>query len=75
MHSHTLEQCGQCPICGGNAFKETPVLWDDLIDAWEISHEEVEYINLQQGFSMHRMSSQSALDGACARSSKSMERA
>lgn len=47
MRYLTLEQC---PICGGNEFKETAVLWDDLIDAWEISREEVEYINLQQGF-------------------------
>jgi hypothetical protein len=47
MHNRTWEQC---PICGGSEFKETAVLWDDLINAWEISPEEVEYINLQQGF-------------------------
>ena len=47
MHNHTLEQC---PICGGSEFKETNVLWDELNNAWGISHEEVEYINLQQGF-------------------------
>ena len=47
MHNDALEQC---PICGGSEFKETNVLWDDLINAWEISPEEVEYINLQQGF-------------------------
>ena len=47
MDHHTVEQCS---ICGGSEFKETNVLWDDLINAWGISHEEVEYINLQQGF-------------------------
>ena len=47
MPNHILEQC---PICGGSEFKQTAVLWDNLIEAWEISQEEVKYIDLQQGF-------------------------
>jgi hypothetical protein len=47
MSKQTLERC---PICGGTEFQQTAVLWDELIASWEIASEEVEYVNLQQGF-------------------------
>jgi SAM-dependent methyltransferase len=39
-----------CPVCGSNRFTNEPVLWPELIEQWELSHDEVAYINLQQGF-------------------------
>ncbi|GJD96646.1 class I SAM-dependent methyltransferase [Methylobacterium iners] len=39
-----------CSVCGGQAFNATyPVLWPDLINAWQLSSYEVEYIDAQQG--------------------------
>ena len=38
-----------CPVCGERQFSRQAVLWQELIDAWRLSAEEVEYINLQQG--------------------------
>jgi len=40
-----------CPVCGGIRFHSTTVLWDELIADWELSPDEVDYINRQQGFS------------------------
>jgi SAM-dependent methyltransferase len=51
MYDHTVERC---PICGGTEFRQTAVLWDALIEAWELSSEEVEYVNLQQGLQCTR---------------------
>jgi len=39
-----------CSICGGSDFLENPVLWLELINAWQLSEDEVRYINRQQGF-------------------------
>src|SRR6266498_4340759 len=39
-----------CPVCGSNRFTNEPVLWPELIEQWELSTDEVAYINLQQGF-------------------------
>jgi SAM-dependent methyltransferase len=39
-----------CPVCGGGQFTKDPVLWPELIEQWELSAEEVAYIDLQQGF-------------------------
>ena len=39
-----------CPVCGGDRFVNESVLWPELIDQWELSPNEVAYINLQQGF-------------------------
>ena len=39
-----------CSVCGRTAFESVAVLWKDLIEKWELSDEEVEYINRQQGF-------------------------
>jgi SAM-dependent methyltransferase len=39
-----------CPVCGNDRFINQAVLWPELIEQWELSPEEVSYINLQQGF-------------------------
>jgi SAM-dependent methyltransferase len=39
----------QCPICGGDQFVDKPVLWPELIAAWELSPAEVAVIDRQQG--------------------------
>lgn len=41
---------GPCPICGGQKFNISPILWSELIEAWELSQEEVKYIDRQQGY-------------------------
>jgi SAM-dependent methyltransferase len=38
-----------CPVCGGDRFVNQAVLWPELIGQWELSSDEVAYINLQQG--------------------------
>lgn len=38
-----------CPVCGGTEFDFHPVLGTELIAAWRLSAEEVDYINRQQG--------------------------
>ncbi len=39
-----------CPICGGTDLLYREVMWPELTDAWELSREEIDYVNLQQGF-------------------------
>jgi len=39
-----------CPVCGGADFAQLEVLWPALIDAWELSEVETNYVNRQQGF-------------------------
>lgn len=39
----------KCPICGSAEFFYGNVLWPELIEAWQLSPVEVEYINRQQG--------------------------
>ena len=41
---------GSCPVCGGEEFSENTVLWPDLINAWQLTRDEITYINRQQGF-------------------------
>jgi SAM-dependent methyltransferase len=38
-----------CSICGGTEFKNQSVLWQRLIEEWQLSPCEVEYIDRQQG--------------------------
>jgi len=40
---------GACPVCGGEEFTSSLILWDELIETWQLSREEVDYINRQQG--------------------------
>lgn len=39
----------QCGVCGGTKFTSHRVLWDKLINDWQLSLEEVVYIDRQQG--------------------------
>jgi len=39
-----------CPVCGGQEFAESAVLWPELINTWQLSDREVAYVNRQQGF-------------------------
>jgi SAM-dependent methyltransferase len=41
---------GPCPICAGNEFKLSEVLWPKLVAAWQLNRDEEAYINRQQGF-------------------------
>ncbi len=50
MTSRSVPSLGSCPICGEKQFSAQPVLWQELIDEWQLSNDEVNYINLQQGF-------------------------
>ena len=38
-----------CPICGSNEFQQKDVIGEELMQTWQITGEEVEYINRQQG--------------------------
>lgn len=39
----------RCSVCGGDSFNRQNVLWRDLIDEWQISPIEANYIDRQQG--------------------------
>jgi SAM-dependent methyltransferase len=41
---------GSCPVCGGVDFFLNTVLWPKLINDWQLSPSEVDYVNRQQGF-------------------------
>ena len=38
-----------CPVCGAKEFASAKILWPELIEAWQLSPVEVEYIDRQQG--------------------------
>jgi hypothetical protein len=40
---------GGCPVCGATEFGYQEVLWQSLIDEWQLSKAEADYINVQQG--------------------------
>jgi SAM-dependent methyltransferase len=39
-----------CPVCGSFDFASSDVLWPDLINTWQLSDNEIAYVNRQQGF-------------------------
>src|ERR1700682_530335 len=41
--------CIRCTICGGDRFDRRAIFWPELIDAWQLSPEEADYIDRQQG--------------------------
>lgn len=42
---------GPCPVCNGIEFSQIDkILWQQLINDWQLSEYEVNYINRQQGF-------------------------
>lgn len=40
----------RCVCCGASQFAFSPVLWSELIEAWQLQSHEVDYINRQQGY-------------------------
>lgn len=41
---------GPCPVCNGNDLCQQDVLWPALINSWQLSDTETNYINRQQGY-------------------------
>jgi SAM-dependent methyltransferase len=39
----------KCSVCGGESFSSKTVLWGELVDDWQLSSAEAEYVNRQQG--------------------------
>jgi hypothetical protein len=39
-----------CRVCGSCEFVFTKILWPELIQEWQLSSSETEYIDVQQGF-------------------------
>jgi SAM-dependent methyltransferase len=39
----------KCFVCGGKQFSFQEILWEELINEWELEPSEVEYVNVQQG--------------------------
>ena len=39
----------QCGVCGGTKFTGRKVLWDKLVEEWQLSPDEAAYIDRQQG--------------------------
>jgi SAM-dependent methyltransferase len=48
MHPRLVLQ--HCLCCGDDNLQFTSVLWESLINEWQLSQQEAEYIDLQQGF-------------------------
>ncbi|MFZ4288298.1 methyltransferase domain-containing protein [Variovorax sp. HJSM1_2] len=39
----------KCGVCGGSSFAGRAILWDGLINEWQLSESETAYVNRQQG--------------------------
>ena len=39
----------KCSVCGGTAFTSRHVLWDGLVNEWQLAPQEVAYVDRQQG--------------------------
>lgn len=44
-----MTEINQCTVCGAGVFTDYDVLWDELVNDWQLSPYEVNYINRQQG--------------------------
>lgn len=44
-----MHPINKCPVCGGSNFSYQEVLWPELVNDWQLSTHEVDYINRQQG--------------------------
>ncbi|MFQ5643675.1 MAG: class I SAM-dependent methyltransferase [Thiogranum sp.] len=40
-----------CSVCGGTGFSLNTILWEQLVRDWQLSPQEEEYVNRQQGLS------------------------
>ena len=47
----SMNMVSTCTVCGESDFSHQDVLWDELVNDWQLSPLEVDYINRQQGFS------------------------
>lgn len=47
---HSAPPFGTCPICSNTGFTSRNILWPELVAEWELAPDEVEYVNIQQGF-------------------------
>lgn len=52
-----LQPIQQCACCGGREFVANKVLWPALVEEWELSAEEAQYIDRQQGVQCGRCNS------------------
>jgi SAM-dependent methyltransferase len=64
----------RCTVCGGKTFTANPVLWEGLIQAWQLTSEEVAMIDRQQGArcvrcgcSLRALALAKAITSACGR--------
>lgn len=46
-----------CSVCGGDEFRQQRVLWSDLVSEWQLSEQERDYVDRQQGCSCIRCGS------------------
>lgn len=44
-----MTEINQCTVCGAGVFTDYEVLWEELVNDWQLSPYEVNYINRQQG--------------------------
>lgn len=49
LHRHGRRPALGCPVCGSDTLDHRPVLWRELIEAWDLKPEEAHYIDKQQG--------------------------
>lgn len=54
LKAENLNPLNMCLCCGSASLIETPVLWESLINGWELSAAETDYINRQQGLHCQR---------------------
>ncbi len=44
-----IDELTECCVCGSSEYRFTEVLWKELIQSWQLSQSETDYINRQQG--------------------------
>lgn len=49
VNVNPLRPVSNCPCCGSTSILNKPILWEKLIQDWQLSEYEAEYINRQQG--------------------------
>jgi len=47
-------ELNRCTVCGGSDHTLSKILWPELIADWKLSTEEVNYIDIQQGYSCRK---------------------
>ncbi|OGS99160.1 MAG: hypothetical protein A3F73_03755 [Gallionellales bacterium RIFCSPLOWO2_12_FULL_59_22] len=49
MQRYGKRSVHRCPVCGSGTLDHRTILWKDLIEAWELTPEEANYMGRQQG--------------------------